>query len=320
MNHQQPTNINNSLPHTGRRVHCCKDTGLVYVSSEKGIFIFQGGKMIYTIPSGPVMSFSPSGKYIATDGGVYRAQEPFSLLAPLPLIMDDAAFGCNDSEIIVLSVGCLNGYKSLRLNENPVWTMQYSIHLGESARRIVFNEDKWAILNDTGRLTIVFDNIGYDSQETVPILDQIWPRECWTGDVRLYSKDGYIVIASGQTLWRRGWSDIHNIEDQIFHDSVAVNSVLHDLIVYRDSCRVGDNIYRISRCGKFLIQIIHTPIVSRVEKPVNVAFFLPRRIKPAKPREEPTAIISKTGCEHPASGVMTRSQYKAFIALRSVRH
>ena len=304
----QPTKLTNTLPSLGCRIHCCKHTGLVYVSSQEGISIFQGGRLLYTIRGGPVMAFSPSGKYIVTDGGVYRAQEPFNLLVPLSLIMDDAAFGSTDNEFIILSVGCLVGYRWIKSDETPRWTQQYDIYLGEPVRQIVYSDSKWAILNANGRLSVISDNIDYDPEERVHIIEHVWPRECWTGNVRLLSENGYIVIASDQTLWMRKWEDIHEIEYQVFHDGVPVNSALHDRIVYRDSCRVGDNIYRISRCGNFLLQIIYTPIVPRVVE------------KPTSPPKEPVVTVSKTGREYPSYGVMTRNQYKAFIALKSTRH
>jgi len=300
--YQQPgTKSTLAIPALGHSIFASSQTGLVYVSSSAGIHVYDNNKLIHTIPSGGhVMAFSPSEKYIVTNGGVYESRLPFSRVFELPQTMSSASFAATDKEFVIVSAGSLIGYDWIAQN---YWAQQYNLAVNEKARLIARGDNSWAILTENGRLSIISDNIGWDEEEPVKILDSVFPREEWTGNVRLISDGGVVLIASDRWICAKKYADLHAAEDIYYHDSFETGSAFHDMIVYRDAFRLSGNIYRISRCGNFLLRImtrnlVAAPVVEEEPKP-----------KPKPARQERV---------DPGFGVMTRSQYKAYIALHKV--
>lgn len=292
------------LPYKGSNIHSCH--GLVYVSSMHGIMIYKGAELIHTIVSGPVMAFSPSGKYLVTNGGVYDAQGTFEIIKPLTVTMTSAAFGASDDSFVTISSGALVGYKWFSHDREKLWQKEYDFYLGEKIRFIQRSGLGWIILNENGRLSRIGVDINWDPEEPVLILDYLAPRELWTGKVRLIADETTATVVSDTLMWVRTLSDLKDDSKMFRANDFVVGSVEHDRIVYQDSCRVDGNIYRISRCGDFLLEIIACELAAKPESESE-----PEPMPAPKPLKE----VSKTVRVY---GVTTRSRARAEAALKSV--
>lgn len=287
------------LPHKGSNIHSCH--GLVYVSSMHGIMIYKGTELIHTIVSGPVMAFSPSGKYFVTNGGVYYAQGKFEKIKTLTVTMTSAAFGASDDSFVIISSGALVGYTWYSHQRELLWQIRCDIFLDEKIRFIQRAGSRWVILNENGRLSYIADDFNWDPEDPVIIIDYLAPREMWTGDVRLIADESSAIVVSDTLMWVRKLSNLKDDSTMLRAGDCVVGSVEHDRIVYRDSCHSNGNIYRISRCGNFLLETIFSEPEPELE--------LEPEPEPAKQE------VSKTGRVH---GVTTRSRARAEAALKSV--
>lgn len=297
------------LPHKGSNIHCCKDTGLVYVSSINGIMIYKGTELIHTIPSGPVMAFSPSGEYLVTNGGVYRTRGNFEKIKTLSATMTSAAFGASDDSFITISSGALVGYTWFSHQRELFWQRRYDIHRGENIRFIQRSGSRWVILNENGRLSYIAGDINWDPEDPVLFLDCLAPRELWTGNVRLIADETTATVVSDTIMWVRTLSNLKDDSKMFRVDDFEVGSVEHDRIVYRDSCHANGNIYRISRCGDFLLETIYSDPNPEPEPESE------HESEPEPQPEREVKQVSKTGRVY---GVTTRSRARAEAALKSL--
>lgn len=281
------------LDFDGRDVYYSELTGLAYVSTCAGVFVYKGTEAIRILGEGPAMSISPSGKYLLTGGGIYNTAEPFERVQKLPHDIESATFLSSDSQIAVVIEGEISTYSR---GDDLVWGWLNRARIGyEEVRQIIYGQGVIVALMKSGYLRSLDSNI-FERQRDLHLrtLSIVPARPEWRDKDARLACDGFSpCIISESGISKMNWKNMGDVVISCTKHHLDLRSRDYELIVYRGSVRTKYGLCFISGCGKYLTVPVPVSAPSKSTEPASQSKTVRR------------------------SGAITRSKSKSIAALKS---